>query len=182
MTHLEQVRNGISLLLFAILTAWSSAQSSPASSNSWKDVEQAMGRPGQPQPGDVIRFPMPRKDLNVTLNGLTIKPGLALGSWVAFMRHGDEAMVMGALVLTDDEVAPIIATLQKAGVQEAALHNHLLGESPHVMYMHLATHGDPVHIAKAIHDAVALTKTPPPDSAPPAADLGLDQAHVEQAI
>jgi hypothetical protein len=157
----------------------------PATSSNWKDVEQAMGRPGQTQPGDVIKFAMPRKDLHVTLNGVAIKPGLALGSWAAFVRHGNEAMVMGDLVLTEDEVAPVMTKLQSAGVQEAALHNHLIGESPRVLYMHLATHGDPVQMAKAIHDALALTKTPGPDSSPaqqPPADLGFDQKQVEQAL
>jgi hypothetical protein len=171
--------------LFAfVFTICSIAQQSPDTTNEWKDVEQAMARPGQQQPGGVIRFAMPRKDLHVNLNGVAIKPGLALGSWVAFLRHGNEAMVMGDLVLTEDEVAPVMAALQKAAVQEAALHNHLLHESPHVMYMHLASHGDPAQIAKAIHDAVALTKTPDPDStpAPPAADLGFNQSRVEQAL
>jgi hypothetical protein len=133
----------------------------------------------------VIKFALPRKDLRVVLNGVSIKPGLALGSWVAFVRHGNEAMVMGDLVLTEDEVAPVMAKLQSSGVQEAALHNHLIGESPHIMYMHIASHGDAAQLAKAIHDAVALTKTPPADIAVPqgaAAPLGFDQGRVEQAL
>jgi hypothetical protein len=143
-----------------------------------------MGRSGQVQPGDIMKFSMPRKDLHVTVNGVAIKPGLALGSWAAFARHGNEAMVMGDLVLTEDEIAPVMSKLQNGGVQEAALHNHLLGESPHVMYMHIATHGDAVQIAKTLHDALALTKTPGPDiTQPPAqSDLGFDQKQVEQAL
>jgi len=171
--------------LMASLACLSSGQNATPTPDAWKDVEQAIGRPGQVQPGDVIKFAMPRKDLHVTLDGVAIKPGLALGSWVAFARHGNEAMVMGDLVLTEDEVAPVMASLQKAGVHEAALHNHLLGESPHVLYMHLASHGDAVQMAKAIHDAVALTKTPGPDSSPASqapADLGFDQKRVEQAL
>ena len=151
----------------------------------WKPVEDAMGRPGQMQPGDVIKFSMPRKDLHVTLNGVGIKPGLALGSWAAFKRDGGTAMVMGDLVLTEDEVAPVMTKLQESGVHEAALHNHLIGESPRVLYMHIASHGDPVQMAKAIHDALALTKTPGPDTnapTPAAADLGFDQKQVEQAL
>jgi Domain of Unknown Function (DUF1259) len=151
----------------------------------WKAVEQAMGRPGQMQPGDVIKFSMPRKELHVTLNGVAIKPGLALGSWAAFARHGNEAMVMGDLVLTEDEIAPVVAKLQNAGVHEAALHNHLLGETPRVMYLHIASHGDPVQMARAIHDALALTKTPGPDSSgaqPASTELGFDQKQVEQAL
>ena len=169
----------------ASLACLASGQNATPTPDAWKDVEQAIGRPGQVQPGDVIKFAMPRKDLHVTLDGVAIKPGLALGSWVAFARNGNEAMVMGDLVLTEEEVAPVMASLQKAGVHEAALHNHLLGESPHVLYMHLASHGDAVQMAKAIHDAVALTKTPGPDSSPAPqapADLGFDQKRVEQAL
>jgi biotin operon repressor len=143
-----------------------------------------MGRPGQAQPGDVIRFSMPRKDLHVVLKGVEIKPGLALGSWAAFKRDGSGAMVMGDLVLTQDEVEPVMMNLQKAGVQVSALHNHLLGESPHIMYMHIASHGDAVQMANAIRAALALTKTPSADASPqaPAHDLGFDQKQVEQAL
>jgi hypothetical protein len=172
--------------LLLLSTCIAAAQNTPdAAKKAWGDVEQAMGRSGQMQAGDVIKFAMPRKDLKVTLNGVAIKPGLALGSWAAFLRHGNEAMVMGDLVLTEDEIAPVMTKLQESGVHEAALHNHLLGESPHVMYMHLASHGDPVQIARAIHDALALTKTPAPDtsaSSQPQADLGFDQKQVEQAL
>lgn len=150
----------------------------------WKGVEVAIGRPGQMQPGDVMKFAMPRKDLQVTLRGVAIKPGLALGSWVAFRRDGAEGMVMGDLVLTEDEVEPVMLQLQKGGIHESAVHNHLIGESPRILYMHIASHGDPVQMAKAIHDAVALTKTPAADAsaAQPSADLGFDQKQVEQAL
>jgi hypothetical protein len=144
-----------------------------------------MGRPGQPQPGDVIKFGMPRKDLHVALNRVEIKPALALGSWVAFKQEGERAMVMGDLVLTEDELEPVMMKLQEGGVQESAIHNHLVGESPRVMYMHIAGRGDAVQMAKAIHDALALTKTPGPEAAPPrqsAADLGFDQKAIEQIL
>src|ERR1700681_4985861 len=152
-----------------------SPTSASAPDSNWKQVEDALGRPGQMQPGDVIKFGIPRKDLHVVLDGVDIKARLALGSWVAFKRDGSGAMVMGDLVLTEDEVEPVMMKLQEGGIHESAVHNHLLGESPHVMYMHIASHGDAVQMAKAIHDAVALTKTPGPDAAPaaqPAAELG----------
>jgi hypothetical protein len=158
---------------------------SPSNANNWKQVEDAMGRPGQTQPGDVIKFGMPRKDLNVVLDNVAIKPSLALGSWVAFRREGGGAMVMGDLVLTEDEVEPVMMKLQEGGIHESAVHNHLMGESPHVMYMHIASHGDPVQMAKAIHDALALSKTPGPDAAPaaqPTVELGFDQKQVEQIL
>jgi len=162
-----------------------SSGSASASTSNWKQVEDAMGRPGQMQPGDVIKFGMPRKDLHVVLDSVDIKPGLALGSWAAFRRDGGGAMVMGDLVLTEDEVEPVMMKLQEGGIHESAVHNHLIGESPHVMYMHIVSHGDAVQMAKAIHDALALTKTPGPDAAPPsqpAADLGFDQKQVEQIL
>src|SRR5215467_595048 len=108
----------------------------------WKQVEDAMGRSGQVQPGNVLRFGMPRKDLHVTLGGVEIKAGLALGSWAAFQREGSGAMVMGDLVLTEDEVEPVMMKLQEGGIQQSAVHNHLIGEVPRVMYMHIAGHGD----------------------------------------
>jgi hypothetical protein len=162
----------------------SSAPANATASN-WKQVEEAMGRPGQMQPGDVIKFGMPRRDLHVTLDGVDIKPGFALGSWAAFKRDGSVAMVMGDLVLTEDEVEPVMLKLQEGGIQESAVHNHLIGESPHVMYMHIASHGDAVQMAKAIHEALALTKTPGPDAAPapqPAAELSFEQKEVEQVL
>jgi hypothetical protein len=159
--------------------------SSNTAASDWKQVEDAMGRAGQVQPGEVIKFGMPRKDLHVVLNGVDIKPGLALGSWAAFKRDGTGAMVMGDLVLTEDEVEPVMMRLQEGGIQESAVHNHLIGESPHVMYMHIASHGDAVQMAKAIHQALALTKTPTPDASPAAqvpTELGFDQKQVEQIV
>jgi hypothetical protein len=163
------------------------ASPTPASApgSNWKQVEDAMGRPGQMQPGDVIKFGMPRKDLHVVLDSVDIKAGLAFGSWAAFKRDDSGAMVMGDLVLTGDEVEPAMMKLQEGGIHESAVQNHLLGESPRVMYMHIASHGDAVQMAKAIHEAVALTKTPAPDAAPaarPTAELGFDRKQVERIL
>jgi hypothetical protein len=173
-------------ILLACSAAMGQGGNSPSSNDAgWEQVEHAMGRAGQIQPGDVIKFGMPRKDLHVVLGGIDIKPGLALGSWAAFKRDGSTAMLMGDLVLTEDEVEPVMMKLQEGGIQESALHNHLIGESPHVMYMHIASHGDAVQMARAIHEALALTKTPAPDTSPAApapAELGFDEKQVEQII
>jgi hypothetical protein len=169
----------------ALATAQAASSAPNTTASDWNQVEAAMGRPGQMQPGDVVKFGMPRKDLHITLDGVEIKAGLALGSWAAFKRDGNGAMVMGDLVLTEDEVEPVMMKLQEGGIHESAVHNHLIGESPHVMYMHIASHGDAMQMAKAIHDAMALTKTPGPDAAPaaqPAAELGFDQRQVEQIL
>jgi hypothetical protein len=156
-----------------------------ATAGKWKNVEDVFGFPGANLPGDVIRFNMPRKDLHVTVAGTEIKPGLALGSWAAFHPVGDnDVMVMGDLVLTEDEVAPVMKALQDGGVEITALHNHLVGESPKIMYIHMGGHGDPVKFAQTIKRAVGLTKTPIPQgsSTKETADIGFDVAAVEKTM
>jgi biotin operon repressor len=143
----------------------------------WKPVEDALGRSGKVQPDGALKFAMPRKDLKVTVDGTPVKPGLALGSWAAFSASGDNAMVMGDLVLTEDEVAPVMAKLQEGGIEVTALHNHVLHESPRVMYMHIAGHGSSAKLAKSIHEALAATGTPPdgPTAAPQKLDLDTEK-------
>ena len=112
------------------------------------------------QPGDVFKIGLPRKDLVVTIRGVPINPVLALGSWVAFKKIGNEAVVMGDLVLTESEVGPVMWSLQESGIEQTALHNHLLDESPRIVYMHISGHGDPVTLAASIRRALSYTKTP----------------------
>ncbi len=171
-----------SIALAALIAGAAFAQQS--TSGEWKPVESAMGRSGQAQPGDVYKFSMPRSDLKVTVAGTPVKAGLALGSWVAFKKMGGQAMAMGDLVLAESEVEPVMKKLEENGIQITALHNHLLGETPRVMYMHVAATGDAVKIAQALHDALALTKTPASKPAAAAAPqkLGIDQAAIEQAL
>jgi hypothetical protein len=175
----------ITLVTALVPGAATSAFTQTATGSAWKSVEDAMGRPGQPQPGDVMRFGMPRKDLHVSLGDVILKAGLALGSWVAFIHTDHGAMVMGDLVLTEDEIGPVMRKLQEGGIEISALHNHLLRESPHVMYLHIAAHGDAVKMAHAIHDAVALTQTPGPEAGGANAQsepLGIDQKAIEAAL
>ncbi|MGE5113142.1 MAG: DUF1259 domain-containing protein, partial [Acidobacteriaceae bacterium] len=167
------------------LQAFSLSAQSNVASDAWKQVEAALGRSGSMQPGDVYKFSMPRKDLNVTVEGTPIKPGLALGSWVAFKRMGSEAMVMGDLVLTEDEIEPVMLKLQENGIEQTALHNHLLHESPRVMYMHVEGRGDAVKLAKAIGEALALTKTPgqaATTGGTKPTDYGFDTAQVDAIL
>jgi len=152
---------------------------------SWGAVEAALGRKGAMQPGGVMKFGFPRSDLHVTVDGVTLKPALALGGWVAFRAIGNgRSMAMGDLVLTEDEVGAVMAALQANGVQQTALHNHLLRESPRIMYMHVFAEGDGVKIARAIHDALAKSRTPlegaPAPAAPAVADL--DTAAIAKAL
>lgn len=154
-------------LVVLLLAASGFAQQTP--DNAWKAVDDAFGRKGAPQPGDVYKFSMPRSDLKVTVAGVAIQPALALGSWAAFKRMGNAAVVMGDLVLAEKEVPNVIAGLQKGGISVTAIHNHLLGETPRVMYVHISGHGDAVQLARTLHDALAATGTPPPAPAPSAA-------------
>ena len=150
----------------------------------WGPVEEAFGRKGVPQAADVMRFNFPRSDLAVTAGGVTLKPSFALGSWVAFLPTGaGKAMAMGDLVLLDGEVSAVMSALQAGGVEQTALHNHLLNESPHVMYMHIMAEGDPAKIAGAVRAALAKSATPlgaAPPAPPAVADL--DTAGIAKAL
>lgn len=174
-----------------VLVACSASQNTNApasgeqqSATDWKPVEQALGKAGSMQPGDVYKVSLPRSDLKVTVGGIELKPALALGSWVAFKKTGEMAMVMGDLVLMEDEVNPVLTKLQEGGVEISALHNHVLRESPRVMYMHIHAMGDSVKIAKAIHDALSLSKTPLVASGAPAQtqEIGIDTKQIDQIM
>src|SRR5947208_2545676 len=187
----------LSVVAFAVATlfvlaACSAPQNQSGQSNNqqqagatdWKPVEQALGKAGSMQPGDVYKVSLPLGDLKVTVGGVELKPALALGSWVAFKKTGDMTMVMGDLVLTEDEVTPVLTKLQEGGVEISALHNHVLRESPRVMYMHIHAMGDGVKIAKAIHDALSLSKTPFAASPAPAQtqEIGIDTKQIDQIM
>jgi len=155
-----------------------------ASAADWTAVEQALGRAGTVQPDGAYKVSFPRKDLTVTVDGVTLQPALALGGWVAFDRSGAHAMAMGDLVLLESEVTGVMDALQKGGIEQTALHNHVLNESPRVMYMHFSAHGDAAAIARTLHDALATTKTPlGPAAAPaPAAQLDLPTADLDRIL
>jgi hypothetical protein len=151
----------------------------------WKQVDAALGKTGALQPDGAYKIGMPRGDLHVTAAGVSVKPALALGSWVAFQQVGDsDVMLMGDLVLLESEVGPVLAKLQEGGVEQTALHNHLLHESPRVMYMHVTGRGAPTRLAAAVHAALALTQTPF-GAAPAAAatgTFGIDTAQIAQTL
>ncbi len=152
------------LALAALLAAGSplavSAQQ-PAPAADWATTEQALGRAGQLQPDGAMKFSFPRGDLSVTVGGVQVKPALALGSWVAFRATAPgRALAMGDLVLTEGEVGPVLAALEAGGVDATAIHNHLAGESPRIMYLHVMGEGDPAAIGATIHGALVRTGTP----------------------
>lgn len=160
-----------------------------AADETWTRVGEALGKSGAEMAGGVYRVGLPRTDLKVTLDGVDIKPGFALGGWVAFQKTGDGSMVMGDLVLTGEEVNPVMAKLLAGGIEVTALHNHLLRNQPFTMYMHVFGHGDPVKLASVLHAALAESKTPlgapatgssQPAAAPPQIDL--DTAALDQIL
>ena len=155
----------------------------PAREIDWKAVEGAMGRTGAMQPGAVYKFGMPRADLQVTVSDVHVKPALALGSWLAFKATPDGAVAMGDLVLLEKDVTPVMSRLQEAGIEQTAVHHHLLRESPRVVYMHVHGHGDPMKIAEGMRAALALTGTPAQStSASPAGELGIDTAQLSATL
>jgi len=176
------------LAAFALLAGW--AVSASAAGDDWAGVGAALGKPGTELPGGIYKVGLPRTDIKATLDGVELKPGFALGSWLAFSKTGkDSAMVMGDLVLTMDEVGPVMTKLMTGGIQITALHNHLLRNQPFTMYMHVLGIGDPVKLATALHAGLAASKTPlatavsgssQPAPAPPAIDL--DTAALDQAL
>ena len=173
------------LLVIALASPTESGQKPNAATHEWSAVDAALGRKGAAQPGDVMKYSFPRSDLTVTADGVQLKPALALGSWLAFKEVGaGAAMMMGDLVLTEDEVAPVMRALQQGGVEQTALHNHVLHESPHVMYMHVLGHGDAAKLAQAVHAALEQSKTPlaPPTPPAAAAPIDLDTAGVAKTL
>ncbi len=173
-----------SAVLFTLISALQVfAQGGGDNPGEWQAVDQAIGRSGQVQADGAYKVGFPRSDLKVTVDGVELKPALALGGWVAFSKPGAGSMIMGDLVLVEDEVNPVMSSLENSGVEVTALHNHVLHESPRIMYMHIGGHGDAVKLATAVKDAIALTKIPAPKpaaSAPP--DIGIDTAGIDQAL
>jgi hypothetical protein len=173
-----------SLMAAALLTGASSLAF--AADDDWQaQVGEALGKTGSAVSGGIYRVGLPRTDIKATLDGVELKPGFALGSWLAFEKMGDEGMVMGDLVLTESEVNPVMTKLAAGGIEVTALHNHLLRNQPFTMYMHVLGHGDPVKLAAALHTALAESKTPLAGAAgaattPPPIDI--DTAAIDQTL
>ena len=160
------------------------AASAQAADYDWSQVAKALGRSGTEMPGGVYRVGLGRSDLKVTLDGVQIRPPLALGSYLAFQSMGKSGMVMGDLVLTGDEVNPVMKKLVEGGIEITALHNHLLRNEPFTMYMHFQGRGDPAKLAAALRTALGESKTPlaPPASAGSPPQIDLDTAAIEKTL
>src|ERR1043166_7822686 len=159
--------------VFAICAMATVGTNASAQEIDWKKVDETLGRTAAVS-GDVHRYGFPRTDLQVTLDGVTIRPALALGSWAAFKPMQGGAMVMGDLVLLGNEINPVMSKLIEGGLDITAIHNHLLRAEPATFYMHIGGHGDPVKLATALRTALGESKTPmtaPAAGTPPAIDL-----------
>jgi len=170
----------------ALVALLAGAPGLAVAADDWQaQVGAALGKTGAAAPGGIYRVGLPRTDLKVTLDGVELKPGFALGSWLAFEKMGEQGMVMGDLVLTMDEVAPVMTKLAAGGIEVTALHNHLLRNQPFTMYMHVQGNGDPVKLAAVLHAALAESKTPltaaPAAPTPPPA-IDLDTAALDQTL
>ena len=176
------MRNMLSIIVLGFALTFSGQ--SPAAEIDWSKVDAALGKTATVN-GDVHRYGIPRSDLQVTLDGVTVKPALALGGWVAFEPANDGTMLMGDIVLKETEVNPVMTKLLQGGIEITALHNHLMRATPPTFYMHIRGHGDPVTLAAAVRAALAETKTPfePPAASPaPAAKIDLDTDKLDQLI
>src|SRR6476620_1723438 len=171
------------LMLLALFAVMAFPPLAIAANFDWKKVDAALGKTGMVS-GEVHRYGIPRSDLHVTLDGVAIKPALALGGWVAFAPMHGEAMVMGDLVLLETEITPVMTKLLNGGLDITAIHNHILRGSPATFYMHVGGHGDPAKMATAILQALQSSKTPLTPPAAPATQpaIDLDTVQLDQII
>jgi Domain of Unknown Function (DUF1259) len=172
------------LTLLTLVAAMAFPTLAIAANFDWKKVDAALGKTGIVS-GEVHRYGIPRSDLHVTLDGVAIKPALALGGWVAFAPMHGEAMVMGDLVLLETEITPVMTKLLDGGLDITAIHNHILRASPATFYMHVGGHGDPEKMAAVIHSALSASNTPfdpPATTAGPAPAVDLDTAKLDQIM
>jgi hypothetical protein len=150
----------------------------------WKSVTDALGRTGKfGDSNTVYRIPLVRSDLQVVTVGVPIKPGLSLGGYVAFAKYDDATMVMGDLVVTEAELPKVTDALQSHGIEQTALHKHLLEQSPQVWWTHIHAMGDPAKLAagvKAALDATAIAPAAAPSAQQPPVDL--DTAGIDVAL
>lgn len=175
-------KNLLAFLLCATGAFWTTC--ALAAPPDWKAVAAALCKSGSEMPGGIYRVGLPRSDLHVTLDGVAIKPTLALGSWLAFRPMGDKTMVMGDLVLTEAEIAPVMGKLVEEHINITALHNHLFRAKPATFYMHVYGEGEATALAKSLHDALVLSKTPftAPQGLPTTPKIDLDTDKIDSAL
>jgi hypothetical protein len=180
---LKAAIGGAGLVALVVSAPAARAQDTPQAVD-WQSVDTAFGRKPVAVAGDVHRYSFPRSDLTVTVDGVQIKPSLALGGWIAIKPEPHGAMAMGDLVLLDSEINPVLSELATNGIDVTAIHNHLLRSNPATFYLHVGAHGDPVSIANRIRDALLASNTPldVPAATPESPVAGIDTAQLDQII
>ncbi|RDG33952.1 DUF1259 domain-containing protein [Streptomyces corynorhini] len=156
----------------------------PTTVADWKGVARALGRSGSLVRGLFYHTRFPRGDLHVVTRGVTVSPGLALGSHMAFVRYADGTVsAMGDLNVTEGELQRVTDSLFQHGIEVTALHKHLLAHTPDVWWIHIHAHGtDPVPLARGLRAAIGRTASPPAMEPGPPPPLDLDLAGMEAAL
>lgn len=148
----------LGLFVFALAAATLPAQEMP---KDYQEVLTQLGRSGDFK-ANVLKVNVPRNDLHVTIAGQATPTPFGFGGWVALTKgEGGMDLLMGDLVLTQDEVNPILSALLDHGVEVTALHNHFFFDEPRIYFMHVHAHGDAMSLAKAIKPALDLIPRPP---------------------
>src|SRR5512142_794256 len=169
------------LLTLALFMALPLAAQQAAEAPDWSAAEKVLGRAGKVQDG-IFRVGFPRTDIHAHVGHTPLQAAAALGSWAAFRASGSGVVADGDLVLLEPEVNPVISALQEHGFLITALHNHLTGEQPRVMYLHFFARGALLPIAETLKAALALTRTPAQPTAQSAAVINYGQKTIEQIL
>jgi hypothetical protein len=164
------------LVLALVLLSFTSVE---AKGTGWEGVEKVFAQKGKTQ-GDMYKLTFPRSDLSVRMGEVKVEPALALTSWIGFKKMGNGAMMMGDMVLLEREVAPVTEKLVAEGLDVTAIHNHLIGSQPVVMYLHFGGHGNPANLAAAMRRVLSVTATPLTPPAPAEAKQTPDWSRVEK--
>lgn len=177
------------LCLPIVLTIKLHAKKAEGNKRDTGKIEKIVGMKGQfDEKEQVLKFNVPRDDLKVMINKVNITPPFGLSSWVSFKNNNDGTLLMGDLALTQDQVNPVMSTLLENGLQVTALHNHLLWESPRIMFMHIEGLGKGPDLAKAIHAVFEKIKSSAndqaklPDISVDPEKIGIDTTKIENII
>lgn len=169
------------LMLVAGLTGAAVSAPVARAQSVWDSVATVLQTPAT-MVGGYHRYGFPRSDLTVRVGDVTIAPALALGSWAGFSDEPREATMMGDLVVTWAELGPLLAELAQQRLDVLAIHNHLVGEEPQVMYVHFHGHGAPLELARRLDRALTKTGAPRPVRQAGAQPLRIDSALVFRAL
>ena len=171
----------LAAILFVAAIPMASAAASSTTSAAWDSVA-AILRTKDAFASGYHRFNLPRRDITLRVGGVSVAPELAQGAWAGFSDDPDAAMLMGDLVLTGAELRPVLAELDRQGLSVTAIHNHLVGEEPRLVYVHFGGHGRAVDLAKRLDRVLALTATPRPVAAATDAPLAIDTSLVFRGL